>query len=628
MQIEKAKICLLGDSNLCQHAFPETETARKFLGAAEVQIMRATVLGAYRAAFEEVNQCNVLVVSALLNHVADLEKNWNDVDIDENKANEITNVLEDTAKILNDFSEKNPRVRILVVPPIYRTAPKWLHDSLPLIKESFPNLIGSDICYLNEFEFNVEELKSDGVHLRDRAIGRFKQYIKDNIIRYISDGQTTSRKRLRTETDQVEDDVSGMSDRQINLRNNRLLEEISSKLFKTDDKVKEIDSRVESLFSSHVVNSARMSERMDGLENKTRRNLVVIRGLKIDPSIPIPSSIRERANFIHAYLTQELSKITQVIRQGFSVKSIFLIPTGVLPGTIQDIRATCASMDDAQEVKMRILKAKEAGIAVWKEAEVSNDPMKATRVRISLMQAISRQINRDGNQEAMVAKYLDNPTLTIKSGGRLIKNLSFVDSILQYGAKLSKEDLDKAYKIAGTSFKGQMEVNFLVLKEVETEITIPTPAGTYIPPTRGNFRGSFRGRGLGRGNNRYRWQNMNNPNLIPLGQANQTNSANNVGITNMSYYGPPNQANQQQAMFNARQATQDGITQQAIQQQNEIQTTLAHQIQPVQPSQQLYMNSSNQGIRGQPIQMHPNINNPNQTINQSSTTQVNPYYSQ
>lgn len=100
MQIDKAKICLLGDSNLCQHAFPETETTRKYLEVAEVQIMRATVLGAYRAAFDDINKCNVIVVSALLNH---------DVVIDENKANEITNVLEDTAKNCERICGEEPK---------------------------------------------------------------------------------------------------------------------------------------------------------------------------------------------------------------------------------------------------------------------------------------------------------------------------------------------------------------------------------------------------------------------------------------------------------------------------------------------------------------------------------------
>lgn len=167
MQIERASIILIGDSNLCQYAFPECEMARKFLGAAEVISYRATVLGAYRAAFKEISSCHVLVVSALLNHVADLEKNWTDVNIDESKANEITNVLEDTARIINEFAASNPRVRILVIPPIFRTSPKWLHDNLPLIKETFPNLINANIAYLDDFNINIDELKADGVHLKE-----------------------------------------------------------------------------------------------------------------------------------------------------------------------------------------------------------------------------------------------------------------------------------------------------------------------------------------------------------------------------------------------------------------------------------------------------------------------------
>lgn len=213
------------------------------------------------------------------------------------------------------------------------------------------------------------------------------------------------------------------------------------------------DLKVRNLVTQTICN-VRNAERIDALENRTRRNLLVIRGLKSEPTTHAPTSIKEKANYIHALLSQEISKLGTINKQTPIIKSLFLIPNGGTANTFQDIRITCNSAEDSQEIKSRILQAKQLGQEKWSDVEVSNDPVIATRVRISLLQAISRQIIKDGNQEATVSKYLDSPTLPIRSGTRQIKNLSYVDAILQYGAKLSSEDIDKAMKIAGKSFIG------------------------------------------------------------------------------------------------------------------------------------------------------------------------------
>ena len=43
--------------------------------------------------------------------------------------------------------------------------------------------------------------------------------------------------------------------------------------------------------------------------------------------------------------------------------------------------------------------------------------------------------------------------------------LTFVDAIARYGGRVSEMDLTLAYERAGSTFKGQMEQNFVVLTE-------------------------------------------------------------------------------------------------------------------------------------------------------------------
>lgn len=72
--MQRLCIGLIGDSNLRQYGFLEEETARACLGAKEVQIIEATVFTSFQNAFNELGNVNCLVISALMNHIADLER--------------------------------------------------------------------------------------------------------------------------------------------------------------------------------------------------------------------------------------------------------------------------------------------------------------------------------------------------------------------------------------------------------------------------------------------------------------------------------------------------------------------------------------------------------------------------
>jgi hypothetical protein len=53
--------------------------------------------------------------------------------------------------------------------------------------------------------------------------------------------------------------------------------------------------------------------------------------------------------------------------------------------------------------------------------------------------------------------------------GRPSKSYTFIDAVKQYGSRLENADLLSAYAKAGKAFAGQLEQNFVVLKESESE---------------------------------------------------------------------------------------------------------------------------------------------------------------
>jgi len=112
------------------------------------------------------------------------------------------------------------------------------------------------------------------------------------------------------------------------------------------------------------------------------------------------------------------------------------------------------------------------------------------------MLAIAREL-RLKNTEASVNKFIDSPVLCLRKDNRVIKQLTFVDSVLQYGELLSPEDISKARRVAGTTFVGQLEQFFLVIGETGNIPQIPTPNGTFHQQSFDLNRTNGRGRGRG-----------------------------------------------------------------------------------------------------------------------------------
>jgi hypothetical protein len=78
------------------------------------------------------------------------------------------------------------------------------------------------------------------------------------------------------------------------------------------------------------------------------------------------------------------------------------------------------------------------------------------------------------------------------------KSYTFIDAVKQFGSRLKKGDLMDAYAKAGNAFAGQLEQNFVVLKEAESEAAQTNFHRLRIERGRGRG-GSFRARGSGSG---------------------------------------------------------------------------------------------------------------------------------
>jgi hypothetical protein len=81
------------------------------------------------------------------------------------------------------------------------------------------------------------------------------------------------------------------------------------------------------------------------------------------------------------------------------------------------------------------------------------------------------------------------------------KTYTFIDAVKQFGSRLKTEDLLEAYAKAGKAFSGQLEQNFVVLKEADSEAAQTNFHKARIQ--RGRGRGGAGRGGADRGRNHW-----------------------------------------------------------------------------------------------------------------------------
>ena len=97
---------------------------------------------------------------------------------------------------------------------------------------------------------------------------------------------------------------------------------------------------------------------------------------------------------------------------------------------------------------------------------IANSVCLATRVRVDILKAVAKQFAEPNGNTMYVSSYSTRPMLHIKSDSEQKPfALTFADAMTKFGSELDQERLGEAYKRAGRAFTGQLEQQFVVLKE-------------------------------------------------------------------------------------------------------------------------------------------------------------------
>ena len=179
---------------------------------------------------------------------------------------------------------------------------------------------------------------------------------------------------------------------------------------------------------------------------------------------PMPSNLDERRKWLNEMVGGTLEAI--VPGSAADILYVDLGKRGARDIPLAEVRMK--SKEIALAIRRQFAAKKRAGVEFGK-LFVANSVTLATRVRIDILRAMARQFV-NGDEIAYVNAYVSRPILTLKKKDSSLRPLvlTFADALARFGSRIKEENLQEAYRRAGSSFGAQLQQNFVVLKEKQT----------------------------------------------------------------------------------------------------------------------------------------------------------------
>jgi hypothetical protein len=193
-----------------------------------------------------------------------------------------------------------------------------------------------------------------------------------------------------------------------------------------------------------------LSARLDKLENQVRTRQV-------------------KDNLIFARIREEMDTATNIFKTiipDFAGEIIYINQGKNNGRIIPLVEVKLNSTENATLIRKTFAEKKKQG-SDFGRIFIANCVNLATRVRVDVLKSLARKIS-DQQVIAYALPFVSRPTLQIKSaeaGSSEIKSFTYTDAIAKYGHLLKQFDLGEAYRRAGSFFKGQLEQQFVVLRE-------------------------------------------------------------------------------------------------------------------------------------------------------------------
>ena len=454
---------LIGSSNLARFYKPD-----RFPDYRPYQMMKCTTMDSFTAMMSELEDGNnKIIISVFENIISDAAKK----EKDEPKRDAlIDGAIKDTLDLIGATATRLPDSSFCVVMPLMRPALKWYQEKLPQIEDGIRKRVselggGGNITRVNCICHSLQQYDEDGIHLTSDSGIIFIEAILKSAEEIF---EAITLEADKTTTQETSNEFDGL--------------------------VAVLKTR----FDADNLMFARLREEMDSTANRSREDRVVVTGITCKK--PLPRDNRQRIE----KLKELAAEVFEAIKPGYRGKILY-----ASQGKNNDIMLPMVEVKmDKVEYAAEIRKAfadkrkKEKLTGCLEKIFISNSINVGTRVRIEILKAIAKKITTD-QELAYVVSFISRPVMHIKKKSDLkskpMKSFTFIDAVKQFGSRLNQLDLQGAYAKAGKAFAGQLEQNFVVLKEKDSEEAQTNFHKDRVQRGRGRGGGSYRGRGHGHG---------------------------------------------------------------------------------------------------------------------------------
>ena len=435
----------------------------------EYQMMKCTNMDSFSALMSEIEDgANNIIVSVIENIIVDsalAAKNDDEID------GLINNSIKKVFEVIEKTSARLPDSKFCFVMPLRRPAIEWFDGKMVGIEEEIRKNIASlktfNVTRMKNFCVSQQQFEKDGVHLT-----------KESGLLFV---ETTLRSAK-----EIFDAVNIEKDA-----------DVTANQEEAEPDLKGLVSILKRRFEADNMMFARLREEVDSTANKSREDRVVVTG--VTSKDPLPADSRQRIE----KLKDLVAEVFQSIKPGFKWKILYA-SQGRNNDTLPMVEVKMDSTEFAVEIRKAFAeKRKKDGklSGCLERIFLSNSINIGTRVRIEILKAIAKRISNTQDL-AYVASFISRPVIHVKPRNsrneRPTKSYTFIDAVKQFGSQLRPEDLLDSYAKAGRAFAGQLEQNFVVLKESDSEAAQTNFHKARMQRGRGRGgRGADRGRERG-----------------------------------------------------------------------------------------------------------------------------------
>ncbi len=476
---------IIGSSNVYRFYKPGTHNAKQ-----NYSMVRCTDIVSFKAIMTNLESTDTeIIVSVIENFLTTAAKSDT---TDEARIESMGGALNEFLDILKTTATKYPQTKFAVAKPIWRPKFDWYQKSLDdlqhTLNERFAVMTLNNLTKFEAIPEGCQQFTEDQVHLTPESGKIFV------------DGLISGAENFFDTELIVVDDAESDAERD------------APAVEKLERRIAELEGRVQDRQNMDNLIFARMREDLDTTSNKSKEDRIIITGISSKTSPPTEIDARK------IWIREIVEKIFKDIVPDFAGQVHYVNQMKNNGVQLPMVEVKLDSVTSANSIRKAFAEKRKADINAFGRLFIANSVNLATRVRVDILKALARKIT-DKDITAHTVPFISRPVMHVRSTdpeapARGNRTYTFVDAVSKFGHLVKQVELGEAYRRAGNSFKGQMEQQFIILREAQTSHGgraqgYAGPSGSRKRPREEDddeiIRSSQRGHS-GRGYGRGRWR--------------------------------------------------------------------------------------------------------------------------